>query len=117
MTNSQIIFNQQIKLMEQGKINGTGRMITVQDSEGNKKQIQEPEAIHTYAMWKQLGYQVKKGQKAVASFTIWKHTSKKEEMEVTYTDGTKGIEEVDNSRMFMKLSSFFSASQVEKITA
>ena len=68
-------------------------------------------------MWKQLGYQVKKGQKAVASFTIWKHTSKKEEMEVTYTDGTKGIEEVDNSRMFMKLSSFFSASQVEKITA
>ena len=33
MTNSQIIFNQQIKLMEQGKINGTGRVITVQNSE------------------------------------------------------------------------------------
>lgn len=115
MTNAQIIFNESIKLMEDGVIGSTGRMITVQDNEGNKKQFPEPEPIHTYATWKKLGFQVKKGQKAIASFTIWKHVDKKTEMEVTYTDGSKGTEEVDNSKMFLKKASFFKADQVEKI--
>ena len=65
--------------------------------------------------WKQLGFQVKKGSKAVTQINIWKHVSRKEEIEVKYTDGTTGTEEVDNSKMFMKLSSFFSLSQVERI--
>lgn len=115
MTNAQIIFNESIKLMEEGIINSTGRTITVQDAEGNKKQMLEPEEIHTYAAWKKLGYQVKKGQKAVASFTIWKYAEKKTDMEVTYTDGTKGIEEVDDSKMFMKKSFFFTFDQTEEI--
>lgn len=119
MTNAQIIFNKSIELMENGLLNGTGKFITViqlnENGEEEKKVIEEPEAIHTYAAWKQLGYQVKRGNKAVAQINIWKHVSKKEEMEVTYTDGTTGTEEIDNSKMFMKLSSFFSASQVEKI--
>jgi hypothetical protein len=119
MTNAQIIFNKSIELMENGQLNGTGKYITVltvnENGEEEKKQIEEPEAIHTYAAWKQLGFQVKKGSKAIAQINIWKHVSKKEEMEVTYTDGTTGTEEIDNSKMFMKLSSFFSASQVEKI--
>lgn len=119
MTNAQIIFNKSIELMENGLLNGTGKFITViqlnENGEEEKKVIEEPEAIHTYAAWKQLGYQVKRGNKAVAQINIWKHVSKKEEMEVTYTDGTTGTEEIDNPKMFMKLSSFFSASQVEKI--
>lgn len=115
MTNTQIIFNESVRLMNEGKIGTTGRMITMVKADGTKETIPEPEAIHTFAAWKSAGYQVKKGSKAVAQFTIWKHVSKKSEMEVTYTDGTTGTEEVDNSRMFMKLSSFFSASQVEKI--
>lgn len=119
MTNAQIIFNESITLMEQGKLNGTGNMITVitvnEDGQEEKKQIEEPEPIHTYAAWKQLGFQVKKGSKAITQINIWKHVSRKEEVEVKYTDGTTGTEEVDNSKMFMKLSSFFSASQVEAI--
>ena len=119
MTNEQIIFNESINLMEQGKLNGTGNMITITtvnaDGQKEKKQIEEPEPIHTYAAWKQLGFQVKKGSKAVTQINIWKHVSRKEEIEVKYTDGTTGTEEVDNSKMFMKLSSFFSLSQVERI--
>ena len=107
MTNEQIIFNESINLMEQGKLNGTGNMITIitvnSDGQEEKKQIEEPEPIHTYAAWKQLGFQVKKGSKAVAQINIWKHVSRKEEIEVKYTDGTTGTEEVDNSKMFMKL--------------
>lgn len=115
MTNAQIIFTESVKLMDEGIIKGTGNLITVQDSEGNKKMIEEPEAIHTYAVWKSLGRQVKKGEKAKADLYIWKHVSKKEEMEVTYTDGTKGTEEIDNSKMFMKRSFFFTFAQTEAI--
>ena len=40
---------------------------------------------------------------------------RKEEIEVKYTDGTTGTEEIDDSKMFMKLSSFFSLSSVDRI--
>ena len=119
MTNAQIILNESINLMEQGKLNGTGNMITVitvnAEGQEEKKQIEEPEPIHTYAAWKQLGFQVKKGSKAITQINIWKHVSRKEEVEVKYTDGTTGTEEIDDSKMFMKISSFFSISQVERI--
>lgn len=67
-----------------------------------------PEAIHTFALWKQLGYSVKKGEKAIAKFAIWKHTSKTVENE----DG----EEEEKTNMFLKTAAFFKLSQVEKIT-
>lgn len=115
MTNAMIILNESVRLMEQGIIGTTGRTITVEDAQGNKKDLQEPEPLHTYAKWKELGYQVKKGEKAKAKFTIWKYKAGKVEMEVTYDNGKKGVEEVDNSKMFMKISSFFTQNQVERI--
>ena len=66
--------------------------------------ISSDEEIHTFAKWKSLGFSVKKGEKAVASFTIWKHTVKK--------DKESGEE---TTSMFMKKAHFFSTSQVEKI--
>jgi antirestriction protein ArdC len=66
--------------------------------------ISESEEIHTFQKWKSLGYTVKRGEKAVASFTIWKHTTK--------TDKESGEE---TARMFMKKAHFFSTKQVEKI--
>lgn len=110
MTNAQIIFNESITLLENGIIKGTGRMLEaiVTDKDGNeeKKLIEEPEAIHTYATWKSLGYQVKKGEKAKASFLIWK-----------YVKGAKQEEsdEEPEARMFMKKAHFFTIEQVEKI--
>jgi len=62
------------------------------------------EECHTYGRWKSMGYQVKRGSKALFKATIWKYTSK------------KNIETDDEeSRMFMKTASFFGRSQVERI--
>lgn len=110
MTNAQIIFQTSLELMEEGVIKGTGRMMeaTIIDGEGNevKQMVEEPEAIHTYATWKSLGYQVKKGEKATASFTIWKYVEGKKQEE---------SDEEPNSKMFMKKAHFFTIDQVEKI--
>lgn len=112
MTNAQIIFHNSLDLMENGIIKGTGRMFeaVIVDKDGNetKQMVEEPEAIHTYATWKQLGFQVKKGEKAKASFTIWKYVEGKKQEE-------NEEEEKDNSRMFMKKAHFFTIDQVEKI--
>ena len=91
MTNNAIILGQLMLLIADNKIS-------------------EEEEIHTYAHWKSLGYQVKKGQKAIAQFPIWKYTSKKKAEEVS--------EEEAQARgyCFMKMSSFFSTKQVEPIT-
>lgn len=102
MTNEMIILHERVVLMEQGILEGTGQFVTVEDGDGNKKQLELPEEIHTYAAWKEMGYQVQKGQKAIASFTIWKHTSKENE---------ETGERKEN--MFMKRASFFKRSQVE----
>lgn len=63
--------------------------------------------LHTYAKWKELGYQVKKGEKSQHKITIWKHTTKK------VVDANN--EEIDKSKCFPKTSAFFTLEQVEKI--
>ena len=106
MTNKQIIFAEEQNLAEQGKIKYTGRTVVFQEMDGEPVEFKETEQIHTFAAWKELGYIVKKGQKAVAKFPIWKYFSKKNE------ETNK-----EDSKMFMKVAAFFSSSQVEKITA
>lgn len=103
MTNNMIILMERVELMKQGILDGTGVYMTVEDKDGNKQQVEIPEEIHTYAKWKQMGYQVQKGQKAITQVVIWKHTTRENE------DGE------DESKMFMKKASFFKQSQVEKI--
>lgn len=92
MTNEQIIYSHAMELVEEGKIREIDGM---------------PEAIHTFQAWKKLGYCVKKGEKAVAQFYIWKCVSKE-------TQNSDGMTE-EQKRMFMKKASFFSASQVMAI--
>lgn len=111
MTNAEIIERESILLLQQGKIGTTGRVFktTVIDKDGNEqeREFPEPEAIHTFAHWKSLGYRVKKGEHAVARFTIWKCASKT----ATDDDGN----EIDLSKMFPKTACFFSRSQVEEV--
>ena len=47
MTNEMIILNARFELMEEGILQGTGNIIEVEDENGEKKQIEEPEEIHT----------------------------------------------------------------------
>lgn len=68
--------------------------------------VQMPEPIHTFAGWKELGYSVKKGERARIRFPIWKHTAK-----TVIEDG----KEKQQSSMFLKTAAFFTFAQVEKI--
>lgn len=87
MTNVEIVMANQMALIAEGKIG-------------------EDENIHTYQKWKQLGYQVKKGEHAITSFPVWKPAKKKEQ---------KDGEEIVKPYMFMKNAAFFSSTQVEAI--
>ena len=111
MTNQQIIFDEAFRLMNEGKIGSTGRTIEVLHADGTTTLEPEPEALHTFAMWKKLGRQVKKGQKAITELIIWKN--KPQQVEVETDNGTE-TEEIN--RMFMKKAFFFTAGQTEKIT-
>lgn len=66
--------------------------------------------LHTYAQWKKLGYQVRKGEKSNHRISVWKRSTKKVENE----EGEK--EEVDNGRYFLKESAFFTQDQVEAVS-
>lgn len=105
MTNAQIIMTESIRLMKEGKLKGTGETFTYEDMDGNTVEQEIPEVIHTYTKWKALGFQVQKGEKAVAKFKIWKHKVKKAKTE----------EEDDEEKMFMVESAFFTADQVKRI--
>ena len=111
MTNAAIIFSNSIQLMKEGVLEGTGEFLTVKYDDGHTEELEVPEPIHTYQAWKALGYQVRKGEKAIAKFTIWKYTEKKAK-EIAVKEG-----DTINSKMFMKTAAFFKMSQVEKIKA
>ena len=103
MTNAQIIMEQQILLAADG--------ILREDEDG------EIQPIQTYQAGKKLGYQVKKGEKAVAKFAVWKYmTSKKKEEEAeTEADANEDEKPKRKGRMYLKVSAFFTDDQVEKI--
>lgn len=120
MTNAMIILNESRRLMDEGKLNGSGTFAEIETENGTET-IELPEAIHTFNGWKSLGYKVKKGEKSSIKFPIWKYTTK-------MLDTNTGNPELDkmnaitneqggSSHMFMKVSAFFTFDQVEPITA
>ena len=111
MTNGEIITRARIELMEAGKIGTTGRTFTAKFADGTERSFPEPEEIHTYQHWKSMGYQVRKGEKAIAELMIWKYAQRKQNAE------ENDEAEAGNSggRCFMKRAYFFSAGQVDKI--
>lgn len=92
MTNAEIITKQTVALVMAG-------------------QLQPDEQIHTFNHWKSCGYKVKKGEHAIAKFSIWKKGHKDAEM----TDSDGETKTVDVGRMFLKESCFFASHQVEKV--
>lgn len=113
MTNKMIILLESVKLMEEGILKPTGQKVVVELADG-KKELDIPEPIHTYQAWKSMGYQVKKGSKAVAKFPVWKYiTGKMKEAEV---NDDVDVEKSDSKGYCrMKTASFFTMEQVEKI--
>ena len=106
ITNSQIILNESLELMKAGVLKSTGRIFVQELEDGTKIELPEPEQIHTYNGWKERGYQVKRGEHAKATFSIWKYTGKKDEETGEETEG----------HCFLKKSFWFTAEQVEKVS-
>ena len=113
MTNAMIILMESCRLMEAGIIGTTGRSFEIEDENGNRKIIMEPEPIHTYAVWKSLGYQVKRGEKNVAAINIWKTGKGKQNPEAE--EGDQDGEKSNKLRLFRKTAFFFKQSQCELI--
>ena len=111
MTNEEIISRRQKALVAIGKIQPTGRMLTDIDQDGNTVMIPEPEEIHTFAVWKEAGYIVKRGQHAVDTFMIWKYPTRKKTDAVT----GKEVEVITADRPFLTKAFFFARHQVERI--
>lgn len=65
--------------------------------------------IHTFAVWKALGYKVKKGEHARIVTKLWKCKHKKE----TTEDDT----EVEYRNMYLVKSFLFTEDQVERVGA
>ena len=113
MTNAQIIFNASVKLMQDGIIKGTGRVFQFEDEDG-LHELEEPEALHTFATWKELGRVVKKGEKARAKIQIWKYAKSK-----NTDDAAEDVQKLEESdgRCFMKTAYFFTIDQTEPLKA
>ena len=108
MTNAMIIFLESVKLMEEGKLKGTGQFVDIETENGIKK-MEIPETIHTFTKWKELGYQVRRGEKSQIKIQVWKYRGR------TQTDEESG-EVVETGRCFLKVASFFTMAQVDAIT-
>lgn len=110
MTNEQIITAERIEAMKQGIIGGTGKTVYLLDG----TEIDEPEEMHTFQGWKQLGYKVRKGEHAKVTTKLWKAKNSK----TKYTSIKTGEEkEMDITDFYLCKSFLFSQSQVEREVA
>ena len=96
MTNEEIIFNGVCAHLGINKEDGLALL-----------QSGQFPVFHTYEIWKTLGYQVRKGEHAELTLTIWKQGKAKED------ENGKPIA----PKMFLKTAHFFGRGQVDKITA
>lgn len=104
MTNEHIILTESIKLMKAGKLEGSGRFVNLATI--GQQLFEIPEEIHTRTSWKALGFTVKRGEKAIAKFPIWKCTKTK----------VNGSDDEYKEVRFLQTSSFFKTSQVQSIS-
>lgn len=113
MTNMEIIRRESLELLKVGVLKPTGRMFVQELPDGQTVELPEVEPIHTYNGWKDLGYQVKKGEHAKATFLIWKYSGKKgEEAKSEEANG----EEESGGKCWMRKAFWFTFDQVEKVS-
>jgi hypothetical protein len=102
----EIIRHASLELMAQGILKPTGRTYIVELADGSTQEFPEIEPIHTYNGWKELGYQVKKGEHAKAQFSIWKWKGQKNEETGEEEGGT----------CYQRKAFWFTFDQVEKVS-
>lgn len=75
------------------------------------------EEVHTFQKWKSLGYQVKRGEKALFQTNLWKMSKKKQKENNENETDNNDKEKKNNNYFFMAKSSLFGRSQVEPIAS
>lgn len=111
MTNTEIIMQNRVFLMEQGVLKGIeGTRMLWKDEEGERT-VEMPEEIRTYDEWKRLGFIVQKGQHAVAKFQIWMPKKGKKKAEAEEEEQGAKVP----AGFYKKLAFFFTADQVKAI--
>lgn len=117
-----IILNERIRLLEEGIIRSTGRMLEFEDESGEIHEYEEPEEIHSFAYWKEHEHRVvRKGSKAIAAFPIWVPKKIKkwevEELKEDTSDASTGEVEISvmKKKMYLKQTFFFTYEQTEAI--
>ena len=113
MTNSEIIMRESLELMKTGILKPTGRVFVQEMADGSRIELPEPEPIHTYNGWKEMGYQVKKGEHAKATFPIWKYSGTKGE---EAKSEEANVEEESGGKCWMRKAFWFTFDQVEKVS-
>lgn len=119
MTNEMIILNERLRLLDEGVIKSTGRMLEFTDDAGEAHKYEEPEEIHSFSYWKEnAGRVVKKGSKAIAAFPIWvpKKNRKNEEEKKKIEDENMVEDETSllKKKMYLKQTFFFTYEQTEE---
>ncbi len=109
MKNEEIVLQNRFRLMTEGIIGSTGQMLKIQTDDG-EKEVPEPEVIHTYAGWLDLGYRVRHGQHAIAEFPVWKMRPAG-----TRKDKKTGAEVHFDAKMMLCNAFWFSSEQVKPI--
>lgn len=97
MTNEEIITRAQCDLVRQGLLDV---------DEGGI------EPIHTFEVWRQMGYTVMKGEKALVKLSIWKQGKKKAKGGESEDESGEKSEKKGGTFFFLKEAHFFKASQV-----
>lgn len=72
MNNEQIILEQRLTLMDEGKIRSTGNLMDYLLPNGRWIKVPEPVPIHTQQKWNALGYSLNEFEVPIATFKIWK---------------------------------------------
>ena len=67
--------------------------------------------LHTFKVWKDNGYIVKKGEHARITTRLWKFTSKAKKSE----EADENTEGTENNHYYLAKAFLFTADQVEKI--
>lgn len=115
MTNQMIVLSNAVRLMEEGVILASGQKVKVTDADGNEKLLDMPEEIHTFQGWKDRGFCVRKGEKAVAKFPIWKHSKKKLKNDAGEVEIDENGNEKNVGSMFMQMAAWFTVRQVDPL--
>lgn len=90
-------------------------MTNVEIIERTKQEQGITEEIHTFKAWNELGFKVKRGEKAIMMVEIWKPRATRvigiTQMEEEIDENDENVK--NKGRFFLKKSHFFGRSQVE----